>query len=177
MTRRLRVERRDEDHGGKEHADAVNVLPCPYNQSCYSRKRTMVLSATTSLSDLTRAASETRRLSFRFLSCSTASICGEGLVMAGVRVTTCVAIGTLPVSGMAGAQNQERRIKRSELPPAIEKAVVAQGQGSTICGFSQERGNGKTFYEAELIVNHHSKDVLMDEGGKVVEGRESDQER
>jgi hypothetical protein len=78
---------------------------------------------------------------------------------------------------MAGAQNQERRIKRSELPPAIEKAVVAQGQGSTICGFSQERGNGKTFYEAELIVNHHSKDVLMDEGGKVVEGRESDQER
>ncbi len=67
---------------------------------------------------------------------------------------------------------QEKRINRSELPPAVERTVVAQSHGSKIRGFSQEKENGKTFYEAELMVNDHGKDVLMDEDGKVVEVEE-----
>jgi hypothetical protein len=54
----------------------------------------------------------------------------------------------------------------------IEKAVVTQSQGSTIRGFSQEKEKGQTFYEAELMVNGHSKDILMDEQGNVVEVEE-----
>jgi hypothetical protein len=69
-------------------------------------------------------------------------------------------------------QAQEKQIKRSELPPAVEKAVVGQSHGATIHGFSQERENGQTFYEAELIVNGHSKDILMDPNGKIVEVEE-----
>jgi len=63
----------------------------------------------------------------------------------------------------------EKKIKRSDLPPAVEKTVAAQSLGATIRGFSEERENGQTFYEAEMTVNHHNKDILMDAGGVVVE--------
>ncbi len=63
----------------------------------------------------------------------------------------------------------EKKIKRSDLPPAVEKTVAAQSFGATIQGFSEERENCQTFYEAEMTVNRHNKDILMDAGGVVVE--------
>lgn len=70
------------------------------------------------------------------------------------------------------ALTQEKKIKRSDLPPAVEKTVVEQSRGAIIRGFSKEKENGQTFYEAELMVNRHSKDVLMDASGAVVEVEE-----
>lgn len=67
---------------------------------------------------------------------------------------------------------QEKKIKRSDLPAAVEKTVAAQSQGATIRGFSEEKENGQTFYEAELMVNGHSKDVLMGANGEIVEVEE-----
>ena len=75
-------------------------------------------------------------------------------------------------SVFAIAQDQEKRIRRSDLPPAVEKAVAEQSKGATIRGFSQERENGQTYYEAELMVNGHTKDVLVDANGSVVEVEE-----
>jgi hypothetical protein len=66
----------------------------------------------------------------------------------------------------------EKKIKRSDLPPAVEKTVVAQSLGNTIKGFSEESENGQTFYEAELTVNGHSRDILMDAAGAIVEVEE-----
>ena len=76
----------------------------------------------------------------------------------------------LLVAGTAVAQ--EKKIKRSDLPPAVEKTVTAQSQGAMITGFSEEKEKGQTFYEAEVIVNGHSKDVLMDANGAIVEVEE-----
>jgi hypothetical protein len=76
------------------------------------------------------------------------------------------------ISGAIPAQDQEKKIKRSDLPPAVEKAVTEQSKGATIRGFSREIEEGKTFYEMELTVNGHGKDVLMDVDGKVVEVEE-----
>jgi hypothetical protein len=70
------------------------------------------------------------------------------------------------------AEEHEKKIKRTDLPPAAEKAVVAQSQGATIRGFNEEQENGKTYYEAEMTVNGHSKDVLIDPKGVVVEVEE-----
>jgi uncharacterized membrane protein YkoI len=67
------------------------------------------------------------------------------------------------------AFGQEKKIKRSELPPAVEKTVVQQSHGATIRGFSEEKENGQTTYEVEMIVNGHSKDVQMDANGAVIE--------
>lgn len=64
---------------------------------------------------------------------------------------------------------QEKKIQRADLPPAVEKTVAAQTQGATIKGFSTEKENGQTLYEAETTVNGHSKDITIDAGGAVVE--------
>ena len=82
---------------------------------------------------------------------------------------------TLVAAGLAIASAnyaQEKKIKREELPAAVEKTVVEQSKGATVKGFSKEIEKGKTYFEAELVVNGHGKDILMDENGKVVEVEE-----
>jgi hypothetical protein len=64
---------------------------------------------------------------------------------------------------------EEKKIKRSDLPPAVEKTVAAQSLGASIQGFSEERDERQTLYVAEMTVNGHSRDVLMDAGGAIVE--------
>jgi hypothetical protein len=70
------------------------------------------------------------------------------------------------------AQGQERKIKRSDLPPAVEKTVAAESAGATIKGFATEIEGGKKMYEAELQVDGHGKDILIDGQGNVVEVEE-----
>ena len=81
-----------------------------------------------------------------------------------------LSVGALAWTGIGSAQ--EKKITRAELPPAVEKTVAAESAGATIKGFSQEKEKGETFYEAELVVNGHSKDVLIDASGSVVEVEE-----
>jgi hypothetical protein len=67
---------------------------------------------------------------------------------------------------------QEKKIKRTDLPPAVEKTVVAQSQGATIRGFSTEQENGQTYYEVEMRIAGHSKDVLIAANGDIAEVEE-----
>ena len=77
------------------------------------------------------------------------------------------AVGALLLAG--NTSGQEKKIKRADLPAAVEKTVAAQSSGATIRGFSTEKENGKTLYEAELTVNGHSKDISMTADGSIVE--------
>jgi hypothetical protein len=81
-----------------------------------------------------------------------------------------IAASGLLLAGAATAQ--EKKIKRSDLPPAVEKTVAAQSAGATIRGFSTEKEKGQTFYEAEMMVDGHSKDVLIAADGTIVEVEE-----
>lgn len=67
------------------------------------------------------------------------------------------------------AAAQEKKIERSALPPAVEKAVQAETKGATIKGFAEEREHGKIFYEAETIVNGHTRDILFAVDGSIAE--------
>ena len=67
---------------------------------------------------------------------------------------------------------QEKKIKRADLPPVVEKTVAAESAGATIKGFSMEKEKGEVFYEAEMVVDGHSKDVLINASGLVVEVEE-----
>lgn len=78
--------------------------------------------------------------------------------------------GGLLFAGTASAQ--EKKIKRTDLPPAVEKTVAAQSAGATIRGFSSEVEKGQTLYEAEMMVKGHTKDVLMAADGSIVEVEE-----
>ena len=80
------------------------------------------------------------------------------------------ALAALSLATIAFAQ--EEKIQRADLPPAVEKTVAAQSLGATIKGFSQEKENGQTYYEAEMAVAGHTKDVLIDTAGAVVEVEE-----
>jgi hypothetical protein len=64
---------------------------------------------------------------------------------------------------------QEKTLNRSQLPAAVETTVQAQSQGATIKGFSTEREGGKKVYEAEMIVNGHTKDIQIAEDGTLNE--------
>jgi uncharacterized membrane protein YkoI len=77
------------------------------------------------------------------------------------------AVGGLLLAG--SASGQEKKIKRSDLPPAVEKTVAAQSAGATIRGFSTEKDKGQTLYEVEMTVNGHSKDISMAPDGSIVE--------
>jgi hypothetical protein len=77
------------------------------------------------------------------------------------------AAGGLLFAGFVYAQ--EKKIKRSDLPPAVEKTVAGQSAGATIREFSTEKENGQTLYEVEMTVNGHSKDISMTPDGSIVE--------
>jgi uncharacterized membrane protein YkoI len=64
---------------------------------------------------------------------------------------------------------QEKTLNRSQLPPAVEKTVQTQSQGATIKRFITEQENGKTVYEAEMIVNGHTKDIQIAKDGTLNE--------
>ncbi len=78
--------------------------------------------------------------------------------------------GGIALAGVAVAQ--EKKIKRSDLPAAVEKTVAAESAGANIRGFSKETEDGKTYYEMELTLDGRTKDVLMDGTGAVTEVEE-----
>jgi uncharacterized membrane protein YkoI len=82
------------------------------------------------------------------------------------------AAATLLFPILVFTQEHEKKISRSDLPAAVEKTVSEQSKGDQIRGFSEEKENGQTFYEAELMVDGHNKDILVDENGTVVEVEE-----
>src|SRR5712664_3116396 len=81
-------------------------------------------------------------------------------------------ISAIAILAATAAVAQEKKIKRSDLPPAVEKTVAAQSSGATIKGFSTENEKGQTYYEAEMVVNGHTKDILMEANGAIVEVEE-----
>jgi len=84
-----------------------------------------------------------------------------------VNLVLAFAASGLVLAGSASAQ--EKKIKRSDLPPAVEKTVAVQSQGATIRGFSTEKEKGQILYEAEMTVNGHTKDISIAADGSIVE--------
>jgi uncharacterized membrane protein YkoI len=69
-------------------------------------------------------------------------------------------------------QAQEKRLKKSALPAAVQKTADEQSKGATVRGYSSETEDGKLEYEVQLTVDGHSKDVSMDANGNLIEVEE-----
>jgi hypothetical protein len=80
-------------------------------------------------------------------------------------------LSLLSLPSMAN-QASEKKVKLKDLPQAVQKTVQEQSKGASIRGLAEETDDGKTFYELELRVKGHSKDVLIDGEGSVVEVEE-----
>jgi hypothetical protein len=89
-----------------------------------------------------------------------------------LKIRLSIAAGVLVLAASAVADAQEKKLKREQLPPAVEKTVAAESQGATIKGFATEVEKGKRLYEAELMIDGRSKDISMDKNGNIVEVEE-----
>ena len=67
---------------------------------------------------------------------------------------------------------QEKKIDQSALPSAVQQTVRQQSNGAAVKGFTTEREHGKQVYEAEMMVNGHSKDIEVAENGALIEVEE-----
>lgn len=70
------------------------------------------------------------------------------------------------------AQASEKKVRMKDLPKAVQKTVQEQSKGAALSGLSKEVEHGKTYYEVELKVNGHGKDILIDPAGAIVEVEE-----
>src|ERR1700686_3804117 len=66
-------------------------------------------------------------------------------------------------------QAQSKKVERSQLPPAVEKTVVAESKGAAIRGFSTEVEDGKRVYEAALTIDGHARVLEIDEQANLLE--------
>jgi uncharacterized membrane protein YkoI len=81
-----------------------------------------------------------------------------------------IAVAVLAVTTIGAAS--EKKVQMNDLPPAVRSAIEAETKDSTVKGVSREVENGKTMYEAETVRNGHSRDLLFDATGAVVEVEE-----
>jgi uncharacterized membrane protein YkoI len=77
-----------------------------------------------------------------------------------------------PFTPAQAKQETESKVTMKDLPAPVQATVKEQSKGAVLRGLAKEVENGQTFYEAELKVNGHNKDVLIDPAGKVVEVEE-----
>jgi uncharacterized membrane protein YkoI len=66
----------------------------------------------------------------------------------------------------------EKKVKVEDLPPAVQTAVKEQTQNATLVGVTTEKENGKVLYEVETTANGKSRDLLLDQSGKLIEVEE-----
>ncbi len=80
--------------------------------------------------------------------------------------------GALVVVTGIGVLAQDKKVQLKNLPVAVQKAMQEQTKGATLVGFSEEREDGKVFYEAETKVNGRTRDLLFDSAGTLIEVEE-----
>jgi hypothetical protein len=85
--------------------------------------------------------------------------------------TVTVALLMITILGTQ-ASAQERKLKHSELPAAVQRAAAEQSKDATVHGYSTEKDNGQVVYEVEMTVRGHSRDVTLDSTGTVLEVEE-----
>jgi len=83
-------------------------------------------------------------------------------------VLTC-ALASQAATQQTPSQENEKKLKRSELPAAVRKTVDQESQGATIRGYSSEMDDGQLVYEVEMRVHGHGRDVLIGADGSVLE--------
>jgi hypothetical protein len=67
--------------------------------------------------------------------------CGipEGDFMDATRYLALTLIAVSVCAASSAAEEHEKKIQRSDLPPAVETTVASQSQGATIRGFNEEQ--------------------------------------
>ena len=81
-----------------------------------------------------------------------------------------VAVAVLVLAAFASqAAAQEKKLKRADLPAAVQRSADEQSVGATVRGYSTEKENGQDVYEVEMTVRGHGRDVTIGADGTMLE--------
>jgi hypothetical protein len=73
----------------------------------------------------------------------------------------------------AGLVAADKKVQMKDLPPAVQQAVrQEESKGAKIVGLAKETEAGKTMYEVETVISGHTRDLLFDPTGNLVETEE-----
>ena len=73
------------------------------------------------------------------------------------------------LASKATTQEKEKKLQRSDLPAAVQRAADEQSAGATVKGYSTEEDNGQVVYEVEMTMHGHARDVTIGADGTVLE--------
>jgi uncharacterized membrane protein YkoI len=76
--------------------------------------------------------------------------------------------GIVVLATVVGVTAADKKIQMKKLPQAVQQAVQNELKTATLVGLSEEKEDGKMFYEAETKVDGRTRDVLFDTAGTVV---------
>jgi uncharacterized membrane protein YkoI len=76
---------------------------------------------------------------------------------------------TAALLATANTSISEDQIKKSDLPPAVQKTADAQSTGATVLGYTKDVEHGRVKYEVQLMMGDHTKDVTIDPQGFILE--------
>ena len=80
-----------------------------------------------------------------------------------------VAILIAATACAAGTLAADKPIKFEDMPAVVQKAMLKEAKGAKINNTLTEIEDGKTFYEAETVLNGRTRNFLVDENGNVAE--------
>jgi uncharacterized membrane protein YkoI len=72
----------------------------------------------------------------------------------------------------AGTLAADKPIRFDDMPAVVQQAMLKEAKGAKIKNTLVEVEDGKTFYEAETVLNDRTRDFLVDEKGNVAEVEE-----
>jgi len=97
--------------------------------------------------------------------------CGEGYVPPMRTHLLASTVAVLASASLAAASDTPIAFK--QLPASVQAAAMAHLEGGTIKGASKEVEKWQTFYEVETLRNGHTRDLLFDAAGQLVEVEEA----
>jgi uncharacterized membrane protein YkoI len=83
------------------------------------------------------------------------------------RVIVGIVAGIL-IGVVAQAGEKEKKIKQSDLPPAVQKTAAQESAGGTVTGYTQNTENGAIVYEMNLLVDGKPKEIVIGPDGIVL---------
>lgn len=101
------------------------------------------------------------------------------LVMMGLGVVGCSSMHNQAKEKGEEDEGNEQKIAFAQVPEAAQKTLSEQAQGNKIDSVDKEMDNGKTVYEADVMIDGKNHEIKVDDNGNLVSNKldNEDQEK
>ncbi len=71
-------------------------------------------------------------------------------------------------SGAEAAEAGETKVRLDQTPAAVRQTIERELMGAKLEDIAQEKRDGKTVYETDIIRDGHKWEVVVDEDGRII---------